>query len=90
MPRKAVSWLNRTVTKIPYGELPGRLRYRVRRWHDKISTAPIDTYDRLPAYQRGYWQYLAKIAAKEISPSTPFQSKVERHARRTPPIREGV
>lgn len=90
MPRKAVSWLNRTVTKIPYGELPRHLRYRVKHWHDRISTAPIDTYDRLPAYQRGYWQYLAKIAAKEISPSTPFQFKIERHARRASPIREGV
>jgi len=73
MPKSAIPRLSRATTKIPYAQLSADLRSHVNYWHEKISDAPMKTYDRLSAYQRAYWQYLTKIAAKELSPSTPFR-----------------
>ena len=73
MPRKAYPRLTRANTKVPFAKLPMIVQSRVVLWHDRISVAPMKTYDRLPAYQRAYWQYLTKIAANELSPSTPFR-----------------
>ena len=73
MPKSAIPRLSRAVTKIPYALLPADLQSHVHYWHEQISRAPMKTYDRLSAYQRAYWQYLTKIAAKELSPSTPFR-----------------
>lgn len=73
MTKSAIPRLSRAATKIPYAQLSADLQSHVNYWHNKISRAPMKTYDKLSAHQRAYWQYLAKIAAKELSPSTPFR-----------------
>lgn len=75
MPKSAIPRLSRATTKIPYANLSTDQRSDVDRWARLVDRAPMKTYDRLSAYQRAYWQYLTKIAAKELSPSTPFRGQ---------------